>query len=849
MKYLFFDIECANCYEGRAKIYSFGYVITDENFNIISEPEDILINPDSNFDPYVRKNILAYDKKIFKTLPKFNEVYPRICELMMADGVICFGYGTQNDMHFLADDCMRYRLKKIPAKVFDIQKLIEVTENKKAKKLDAEYVERTGNDGRGTHRSDEDAVRTVEIAKSVCMAHNKKLHEFFFEPDGTVKKLPELFSFNGEMTVNPFKKAQWIWAKTDYNIDDYAEFYVKLPEKMKTAEKISLRYSSDSVFAAFIGDELVAFSQCSDYPDCKYFDNINLSKSGAFDRDCREMFVKVWHYGADSANYIKADAGVIFELECDGEIVAYSSSETPSRVMNEYKNGYCKIITGQLGFSFLYDNRVEKSGYSDSVSVDKTYVFHHRGRKNLIVKEPSSYSAHKISNSLIIDLYAEMCGFLYVDVDTPCEVKLTIAYGEHLIDNGHVRRLIDGRDFSAEIILKKGNNKYLNPFRRLAGRYLEVFVEPTGDTDCCETELLDKIKFNYVGLRSVEYPVLKKKLKFKDKQVQKITDICVNSLKVCMHEHYEDCAWREQGLYSLDSRNQALCGYYAFIGHDYQRSNIILLSRGLRPDGLLSLTVPGGIDFPIPFFSLVYFQTVYEYIEYTGKKAILDIVGPILKKIYETFQSQICDNGLIARFSPAPFWNFYEWTDGMSSEEEISKGAENRPKETVFDAPLNLMFIIASEYYNSIFGEKHDLSAMRKAVKERFYDEERGEFVISDRDKNSSQLVTALAILAGVGGKSDAQKMLGGGQIAASLSTKAYVYDALLKVGGYEKYIIDDIKRVYGKMLNEGATSVWETEKGAADFYNAGSLCHGWSAVPIYYFCKILKKKSTLYRI
>ena len=86
--------------------------------------------------------------------------------------------------------------------------------------------------------------------------------------------------------------------------------------------------------------------------------------------------------------------------------------------------------------------------------------------------------------------------------------------------------------------------------------------------------------------------------------------------------------------------------------------------------------------------------------------------------------------------------------------------------------------------------------------------------------------------------------MLGGNQVAASLSTKAFVYDALLKVGGYEQYIIDDIKRVYGKMLDAGATTVWETEQGAADFGGAGSLCHGWSAVPIYYFCKILKKKD-----
>ena len=44
-----------------------------------------------------------------------------------------------------------------------------------------------------------------------------------------------------------------------------------------------------------------------------------------------------------------------------------------------------------------------------------------------------------------------------------------------------------------------------------------------------------------------------------------------------------------------------------------------------------------------------------------------------------------------------------------------------------------------------------------------------------------------------------------------------------------------DIKAVYKKMLDYGATSFWETELGWVDFSKAGSLCHGWSASPAYY--------------
>ena len=39
-------------------------------------------------------------------------------------------------------------------------------------------------------------------------------------------------------------------------------------------------------------------------------------------------------------------------------------------------------------------------------------------------------------------------------------------------------------------------------------------------------------------------------------------------------------------------------------------------------------------------------------------------------------------------------------------------------------------------------------------------------------------------------------------------------------------------------MLDAGCQTFWETEEGADAFGKAGSLCHGWSAVPIYIFGK-----------
>lgn len=75
------------------------------------------------------------------------------------------------------------------------------------------------------------------------------------------------------------------------------------------------------------------------------------------------------------------------------------------------------------------------------------------------------------------------------------------------------------------------------------------------------------------------------------------------------------------------------------------------------------------------------------------------------------------------------------------------------------------------------------------------------------------------------------------------MSMYTFYYDALLSVSDkYSTFVIDDIKRKYGNMLEQGATTFWETEKGWEDFAGAGSLCHGWSAIPVYYLSKLLSK-------
>ena len=70
-----------------------------------------------------------------------------------------------------------------------------------------------------------------------------------------------------------------------------------------------------------------------------------------------------------------------------------------------------------------------------------------------------------------------------------------------------------------------------------------------------------------------------------------------------------------------------------------------------------------------------------------------------------------------------------------------------------------------------------------------------------------------------------------------SLSYSIFLFDALLGAGDrYARAAFSRVARVWGDMLAGGATTFWETEEGGWDFDRGGSLCHAWSAVPLYLY-------------
>ncbi len=620
------------------------------------------------------------------------------------------------------------------------------------------------------------------------------------------------------------KQAKWIWLSSAEE-DSYAEF--SSPIRVGKGKKITLSVASEGHFAAYIDAHLVLFSQSGAYPNAALYDNRTVTR---YLSDGKEHTLRIlaWHPGIGSSNYMPDAPGLWFELRAGRECILVSDERILARRCDLYENGYKKAITVQLGLSFKYDATAKQTSPWENASLARKRP---RPKKRavsplrLLPLRPAVSQSVTDTGTLLFDLGEERVGFLSLSLISEADQPLTISYGEHLV-NGHVPRIIGGRDFSVEYVAKKGRNRFMHPLRRLAGRYLEL-------------EYSVPLKVSHIALHEVSRTFKEIKHSFSDPLLQKIYDTSVNTLRLSVHEHYEDCPWREQSMYLLDSRNQMLCGYYAFEKTDIQRHNLLFFAEGQWENGFFPLCFPSVKANAIPSFSLCYPRMVRDYVEHTADRSVLPLVRPAIEKMLAAFSSRIDESGLIPRL-PYPFWNFYEWSEGSDNDSDLRRSPDEYA--CVYDLVLNGMYVLACREYAALYGTKSAAEGMLPALRSAFLVEETGLFRMTSESNLGSVLCNSIAILVGIGGEETAKKMLASDALVpVTLSMHTYFYDALLQTNvDYSSYVIEDIKKKYGYMLSQGATTFWETEKGFEDFDGAGSLCHGWSAIPAYYLPRLV---------
>ena len=194
--------------------------------------------------------------------------------------------------------------------------------------------------------------------------------------------------------------SKWIWAESEPQYDSYAEFVDTFEISGNSAR---LFISADSNYTVYVNGLFVDSGQYPDFPYYKVYDKIDITRYCVQGKNT--LAVIVWYYGQKNMSYFPGKAALRFELYDGKQLVCCSGDKTQSRLSLSYKNGYKKVITGQLGYSFLYDSTKEDDwktgslhGFADSVMVQQNLPMFERPIHKLKIAEKCETTVLKITS-------------------------------------------------------------------------------------------------------------------------------------------------------------------------------------------------------------------------------------------------------------------------------------------------------------------------------------------------------------------------------------------------------------------------------------------------------------------
>jgi len=389
--------------------------------------------------------------------------------------------------------------------------------------------------------------------------------------------------------------------------------------------------------------------------------------------------------------------------------------------------------------------------------------------------------------------------------------------------------------------LKMCLSHYYEPFWFRTFRYIQISITTTSSP----------VTINSFTYRSTHYP-LKVISSFStleaSPEFDSIWSICINTLKNCMHETYEDCPYYEQNQFAMDSRTMMLLTYN--ISHDDRlaRKTLNEFYASKRDDGLIETHFPVASRCTnIPQFSLFWIFMVEDHYTYFNDKTLVKLYLGTVDGILEHFAQRINELGLVGRFDREA-WPFVDWVPQWMGPGGLANlGIPNAYKVSGSGTYNSLIYAMA---LNSAAGlcdavgrrdtarEYRDrATAINEAVNKHCWE---GKLYLdgpgcldSPGLQDRSQHSQIFAVLSGAITGTAAYELLlrtfrTEGLPRASFAMLFYAFRAASKAGAYEE-LFGELIAPWKKMLEYNVTTCMEHLEG---MYR--SDCHGWSACPIY---------------
>jgi alpha-L-rhamnosidase len=344
-----------------------------------------------------------------------------------------------------------------------------------------------------------------------------------------------------------------------------------------------------------------------------------------------------------------------------------------------------------------------------------------------------------------------------------------------------------------------------------------------------------------VGFRETYYPLdITTKVNLSS-NLKPIWDICLNTLRNCMHETYEDCPFYEQNQFAMDGRLQLLFTYQLSRDDRLARKTIHEFHASRREDGLLETNFPVSFRaISIPQFSLFWILMLHDHMMYFGDAGLVRRYISTADGILDFFDSLINEDGLVGAFDPE-CWAFVDWVKewhGTNGIRDMAVPPIYKKTGVVAYNSLLYTWVLQRAAELCEFIHRQDIAAEYRRKAESLNQAVRtgcftGEFFIDGPGAGEiCEHTQVFAVLSGaVSGEEATQLMRRTMEHSTmprcSYAMKHYVFRALEKAGLYTHYFAE-MMRPWEKMVENNLTTC------AEDDVSFRSDCHGWSASPIY---------------
>jgi hypothetical protein len=442
---------------------------------------------------------------------------------------------------------------------------------------------------------------------------------------------------------------------------------------------------------------------------------------------------------------------------------------------------------------------------------------------------------------LVLDFGRGLTGYPRLEVDGVAGGIIDMGVCESLAE-GRVTPTRNGLHFN-RYLMKDGPQRW-EAFEWDGFRYLQLTIR-----NCPRPVKLRKVAVNFTS-----YPVgNRSSFESSDSMLNKIWETSRYTVQLCMHDAYEDCPNREQRQWVGDAYVETKVNYAAFGDTRLAAKYLRQLAQSQRSDGIIQMFWPGDdregvLDiFNIKDFVLHWISTVWEYYRFTGKGEMVQELFPNVVKASGWFEKRVDAHGLLSDIPP---WVFGDWAplDRRDRNTILNALFYNVLRETAQMATL-VGDEAAQRRYDKLAGR------VKAGINECLWDERRGVYVDSDSDGvpsgRVSQQANTMCLLYDIAPPEkrsgilayifdpqrirtpemflpaqagfDNQKHV----VQAQPFFMHWVNAALAHIGEHDR-MVQLIRDLFGKMIEAGATTIWETWSRTA------SECHGWSGTVAY---------------